>query len=160
MSQQQRAKSIQKTGRIEVAIEAIKLGQFQSQRQAAAVYDVPRETLRDQINGSRPRRDCEVNSKKLSNHEEDIISEHILDRVSRGYPPKLAEVRDMADNILAGRGGKPVGKHWPNNYVNRRPELKTRFNRKYDYQRAKNEDPVVIATWFRLVRATKDKYAV
>ena len=98
-------------GRIKVAIKAIKLGQFQSQRQAAAVYDVPRETLRDQINGSRPRRDYEVNLKKLLNHEEDIISEHILDRVSRGYPPKLAKVRDIADNILTRRDSKPIGKY-------------------------------------------------
>jgi len=35
-----------------------------------------------------------------------------------------------------------------------------RFNRKYDYQRVKNEDPEVIRGWFDLVRNTIAKYRV
>jgi hypothetical protein len=35
-----------------------------------------------------------------------------------------------------------------------------RFNRKYDYQRAKNEDLEIIQTWFDLVRNTIVKYGI
>jgi hypothetical protein len=42
----------------------------------------------------------------------------------------------MADLLLAERNGIPVGKNWTSNFINRRPELKSRFNRKYDYKRA------------------------
>ena len=66
----------------------------------------------------------------------------------------------MANQLLAARGTRRVGEKWPRNFVNRQPELTTRFNRKYDYQRAKNEDPTVIGDWFRLVRNTKDKYGI
>ena len=34
-----------------------------------------------------------------------------------------------------------VGKCWALNYVKRQPELKTRLNHPYDYQRALCEDP-------------------
>ena len=53
-----------------------------------------------------------------------------------------------------------VGEKWPRNFVNRCSELKTRFNRKYDYQRAKQEDPKVIEDWFKLVCNTKEKYGI
>ena len=56
------------------------------------------------------------------------------------FPPSLGAVEDMANRLLADRGGGSVGKDWAGNFVKRTPELKTRFKRKYDYQRAKNED--------------------
>jgi hypothetical protein len=39
-------------------------------------------------------------------------------------------------------------------------ELRTRFQRKYDYQRAKCEDPEVICGWFELVQNTIIKYGI
>jgi RecB family endonuclease NucS len=45
-------------------------------------------------------------------------------------------------------------------FVRRRPELKVKFNRKYDYKRALCEDPQVIRDWFRLVENTKAKYGI
>jgi hypothetical protein len=66
----------------------------------------------------------------------------------------------MANKLLAERGTSEVGKNWPENFVRRTPELKTRFNRKYDRQRALCEDPKVIAPWFELVRNTKAKYGI
>jgi RecB family endonuclease NucS len=44
--------------------------------------------------------------------------------------------------------------------VKRRPELKVKFNRKYDYKRALCEDPKVIEGWFRLVVNIKAKYGI
>ena len=35
----------------------------------------------------------------------------------------------MADKMLAVRGGKPVGKNWPNRFMARSAELKMAFNR-------------------------------
>ena len=43
----------------------------------------------------------------------------------------------------------------PSRFVDRKNELKLRVNRKYDYQRALNENPEVIKGWFRLVINTK-----
>ncbi|KAK1914170.1 hypothetical protein P3342_007485 [Pyrenophora teres f. teres] len=41
-----------------------------------------------------------------------------------------------------------------------RPELRTRFNRKYDYKRVLYEDPEAIQVWFRLVVNMKANYGI
>ena len=50
--------------------------------------------------------------------------------------------------------------NWAANFVKRRPELRTRFTRKYDYQRAQCEDPDAIHAWFELVKKTKAHYGI
>jgi hypothetical protein len=49
-------------GRILLAIQAVKLGQFQSVQAAAKSYDIPRSTLRHRLNGMASRRDSYPNS--------------------------------------------------------------------------------------------------
>jgi hypothetical protein len=66
----------------------------------------------------------------------------------------------MANRLLAGRNASPVGKRWAINFIKRQPELKTRFQRRYDYQRAKCEDSIAIRNWFRLVQNTIAKYGI
>ena len=89
-----------------------------------------------------------------------MIIRYILDLDQRGFAPTYAAVRDMADKLLAARGGGQVGVHWPRNFVKRTDSLTTRFNRAYDRQRALCEDPVLIRSWFELVEQTKAKYGI
>jgi hypothetical protein len=72
----------------------------------------------------------------------------------------MSVVEDMADRLLATRDALRVGTRWASNFVKRRLELRTRFQRKYDYQRAKCEDPEVIRSWFKLVQNTIAKYGI
>jgi hypothetical protein len=96
----------------------------------------------------------------LRGSEEVAIVRHVLKLIEQGYPPRLADVEEMANSLLEIRNQKLVGKRWAANFVKRRPELKTKFNRKYDYSRALCEDPEVIQGWFRLVQNTKAKYGI
>ena len=41
-----------------------------------------------------------------------------------------------------------VGEKWVYNFVQRNPELSSRFSRRYNYERAKCEDPKMISEWF------------
>ncbi|KAH9869850.1 hypothetical protein J1614_007175 [Plenodomus biglobosus] len=66
----------------------------------------------------------------------------------------------MADSLLAKRHRDPVGVKWATDFIKRRPELKVKFNRKYDYKRALCEDPEAIRGWFRLVENTKAKHGI
>ncbi|KAI1676274.1 DDE superfamily endonuclease [Pyrenophora tritici-repentis] len=66
----------------------------------------------------------------------------------------------MADKLLHERGGNPVGKNWVDNFVKRTPELRTRWSRPYDHQRAICEDPAAIQRWFDLVETTKQKWGI
>jgi hypothetical protein len=150
----------QKEGKISLALLAIEKDQIQSERKAVRTYEAVRTTLQRRRAGIPSRRDCTPNSKLLSDLEEDVIVQHILDLDSRGFGPRPAGVEDMANRILAERGGRNVGKNWTGNFIRRRPELKIRFNRKLDYQRAKNEDPEVIQEWFTLVQNTIIKYGI
>jgi hypothetical protein len=65
----------------------------------------------------------------------------------RGSAPTYLIVKEMADLLLATRGNTPVetvGQKWVYNFIKRTPELQARYSRRYDYQRAKQEDLRVI----------------
>ena len=66
----------------------------------------------------------------------------------------------MTNKLLRARDKDSVGTNWPAQFVSRTLELKMKFSRAKDYQRAKQEDPVVIGDWFRLVSNTKAKYGI
>jgi len=72
----------------------------------------------------------------------------------------------MAELLLAERVQNAlaiqlrIGQCWVYRFISRHPEVKSQYNRKYDYQRAKCEDPEVIRAWFVLVRNTIAKYGI
>jgi DDE superfamily endonuclease/helix-turn-helix, Psq domain len=146
--------------RIILAIEAIRSCRKLSIRAAAKLYNVPKTTLSDRMAGRTSRSETKANCHKLTELEEEVIIRKILDMDSRGFAPRLASVEDMANYILESRGGKRVGKLWAYRLVQRRPEVKTRFNRVYDFQRALCEDPERIGAWFRLVQNMRAKYGI
>jgi hypothetical protein len=78
----------------------------------------------------------------------------------RGFSPRLAGIEEMANLLLETRRAERVGKHWAEKFVKRQPELKTRFTRSYDFQRALCEDPELIRKWFALVQSMKTKYGI
>ena len=149
-----------KEARIILAIEAIRKSKNLSITKAAKLYTVPRSTLRDRINGRSNQMETRANSHNITELEEEVIVLYILDMDSRGFPPKLKNVEDIANHILESRGAKRVGKLWVHRFVKRRIELKTRFSRVYDFQRALCEDPKLIEEWFRLVANMRAKYGI
>lgn len=160
MSQQQNAQLSNQEGRIEFALSAYNIGQFQSLQRAAKAFNVPHATLARRYNGITHRLDTRNARHKLTATEQQTIVQYILNLDSRGFAPRLCEVADMADKLLAVRGGEPVGKHWAKRFVTRSAELKMAFNRAKDRQRILQEDPAVIGAWFKLVEETKAKYGV
>ena len=146
--------------RMLLALQAYQNQPKLSFRRAAIVYRVNRNTLINRHKGIQSRRDTIQKSRRLSDLEEQILIHFILDLDSRGFPPRLRGVKEMADQLLADRDAPPVGTRWAHNFVKRHPDLKTRFFRKYDYQRAKCEDPTIIRDWFRLVANTIAKYGI
>ena len=105
------AKSSNQEDRILLAMQAIKQGQFQSVRVAAASYDIPRTTLRRRIQGMTSRRDSTPNLQKLTPYEESALIQYILDLDSRGFPPRPQALQEMADLLLSERGKSPVRKN-------------------------------------------------
>ena len=146
--------------KILLALQALRNDPKLSIRGAALIYQVCHQKLGRRQRGMQSRRDWVPKSRKLSDLEEQIIVQFILDLDSRGFPPRLRGVEEMANRLLADRDAPPVGKRWASNFIKRYKELKTRFFRRYDYQRAKCEDPTEIRKWFKLVENIIAKYGI
>jgi hypothetical protein len=146
--------------RILLALQALQNNPKLKLRRAAEIYKVGPMKLWRRRKGILSIHDTIPKSRKLSDLEEQIIVQYILDLDSRGFPPRHRGVEEMANRLLADRDASPVGKRWAINFVKRQPELKTRLFRRYDYQRARCEDPTIIRNWFRLVQNTIAKYGI
>ena len=138
--------------RILLALEALKDPKEPSIRSIAKIYNIDQSTLYRRQHGQPARRDILPKVRKLTELEEEVLVRYILKLALRAFPPRLSAVEEMANRLLTERDAGTVGKNWVANFVKRRPELKGRWTRKYDYQRAKCEDPEIISGWFRLVR--------
>jgi hypothetical protein len=143
-----------------LALGALQNDKNLSVRAAAEIYGVARKTLGRRRDGKRARCDSTPKSKKLTQSEEEAIVQYIVELSTRAFPPRLCGVEDMANQLLRVRDAPPVGQLWAHRFVKRQPELRTRYTRRYNYQRAKCEDPKVIGDWFALVRNVKAKYGI
>ena len=157
-------KDVQQKGRLSLAIKAIQTGQITSIRRAVQLYNVPRTTLRDALQTKEQSKTLPRTTNKLTKTEESTLVQWIIDMDIRGKPPRPAIVRNMANILLLQRNQlhtpSTIGKCWVYRFVQRHPELKSRFSRKYNYQRALCENPNIIQEWFDLVRKTIGQYGI
>lgn len=73
-------------------------------REAAKLYAIPRSTLQARAEGRISRVDKRSSGHKLTQTEEDSLTEWILSMDTRGAAPRLSTVQEMANIILAARG--------------------------------------------------------
>lgn len=160
INQQPTMVDLNKEARINLAMQAIQSHDKLSCRKAAQMYGVSFSTLTRRMAGKPTHSDHQIKNRRLTPMEEDTIVQYVLDLDSRGYPPTLSAVADMADHILVARGERHVGKHWVQRFVKRRTEFKVRRTCIYDFQRALCEDPELISKWFKLYKSVRDKYGI
>jgi hypothetical protein len=166
MAPPQPSQSNQNEGRVALAIQAFERGQFSNLKAVAVTYGAPYSTVRDRVSGRVARSNSRPTNLKLSSTEESTLVQWILSMDERGLPPRADTIRQMADLLLKKRSiadskqSPTVSKYWVRNFVRRHKALRSRYNRKYDYQRAKCEDPTIIRDWFRLVQNTIAKYRI
>jgi hypothetical protein len=101
-------------GRISLALHAYNKGQCKSLSAAATLYNVPRKTLSRRYSGIQLQRGTRSPACKLTQNEEEVLLQRILDLDERGFPLQLAIVRDIANIILSSRNKQPpsiVGKN-------------------------------------------------
>ena len=97
-------------GRIQLALRAYKNKQFRSYRKAATSYNVCHRTLTNRAKGMTFLPTTRSSLCKLTETEEQTIVQYILNLDSRGFAPRLCEVEDMVNKILASRTEERVGK--------------------------------------------------
>ena len=153
----------QTEGRLSLALEAYHRRMFTSLRSAAKAYDVPFKTLHDRYHGTLARAQTTANSRKLTETDEALLLQKVLDLVTQGLHPQCIIVEEMANTILRTKQpAQPqrIGKNWVANFIKRYPQLRSVYNRKFNYQRAVCEDPEEFRKWFEKVQKTIIEYGV
>ena len=106
-----------------LALEALQNNENLSLRAVAKIYNIDRMTLSRRRDGKPVRRDSPVNSKKLTQSEEEAIVKYVLELDARSFLPRLYGMEDIANHLLRVRNAPPVGKLWAYNFVKRQLEL-------------------------------------
>jgi hypothetical protein len=55
---------------------------------------------------------------------------------------------------------QPIGKNWVSSFIKRHDEVKSRFARRYNYSRAKCEDPRTIKAWFKQLEEVRKQWGI
>ena len=113
--------------RILLALQAYKNDPKLSLRRAAKLYQVNHKALLCQHNDVQAWANTIPKSRKLSNLEEKIVIQYILDLNLRSFRQRLGGVEEMTNRLLADRDVSPVGKCWARNFVKRHKALNTHF---------------------------------
>jgi hypothetical protein len=91
-------------GKILLALNDIQNGRVKSTRAAAKLYNLPYSTLYARAKGRISRVDKRPSSHKLTQLEEDSLTEWILSMDARGAAPRQSTIGEMANILLAARG--------------------------------------------------------
>ncbi|KAL2887392.1 hypothetical protein HOO65_050513 [Ceratocystis lukuohia] len=99
-------------------------------------------------------------SRRLTDLEEQILKNFILNLDSQGFPPAFMVLKKWLINCLLTATRHPSARAGFRISSSDTQTSRRVFFRKYDYQRAKREDPTIIRNWFQLVANTIAKYGI
>ena len=91
-------------GKVLLALSDIKDGRINSLRAAAKLYEIPFSTLQARADGRIARVNKRPNRYKLTQLEEDTLTQWIISMDLRGVAPRPATIREIANILLAARG--------------------------------------------------------
>ena len=75
------------------------------------MYNVPKTTIIARIQGRTTKADYYNARLNLTIIKKEVIIQYILNRDSRGFTPRVANVGNIADLLFRKRDTKPVGKN-------------------------------------------------
>jgi hypothetical protein len=84
-----------------LAIQALQKDPTLRPQVAARIYSVDHRKLGRRLQGIPSRRDILANSRKLTDLEESVLVQYILDLAAKGFPPWVSVVEDIANRLLA-----------------------------------------------------------
>jgi hypothetical protein len=97
-------------------------------RASAEKYSIPWTTLRDRLKGAQNRLESHRHQQLLTEYEEKSIVKWCQRMDDWGFPLRLALVNEMAAYLVEKRtSGRKLGRHWLTRFLDRNPELASRF---------------------------------
>jgi Tc5 transposase DNA-binding domain len=100
---------------------------------AARKYHIPPATLGARMRGQKSRKVAHNSQKLLTPSQEDVLVRYCQNMGWRGEPVGLADIRAMVKEITQ----QYVGLNWVERFVDRHPELRTRWAKKGESKRGK-----------------------
>jgi Tc5 transposase DNA-binding domain len=119
-------------------------------RALAKEYGVGRTALQDRVNGkSKPRDEEDANRMRLTILEELALVKWCHQLEAWGFPPRVESLRRMAIDMLLDKEDLiPLGLNWQGAFLQRHPELKSKFIPPLDKERAMAQDVDVFTRYF------------
>ena len=112
-----------KEARLQLAVQDYHQNPNQKLLPLTKSYRVTYSTLYRRVQGTLQLNEYRPVMHKLTEIEEKVILQRIIDLDARGFSPRLSGVEEMANLILQSRGGGRVGKNWTARYIARQPDL-------------------------------------
>ena len=75
----------------------------------------------------------------------------VLQLYAWGWPAKVAQLRQMAIELLRARGSHTaLGVNWQQHFLHRHPDLQAKYSRTLDQERLFAENEEIFKHWFEL----------
>jgi hypothetical protein len=127
-----------------------------SLRKAAKQHGIGFGTLQARSKGSTSRESANQAKQRVSVQEEEAIRRWILQLGAWGWPPLVSQVNRMAIEVLKAKGDtEPLGHNWHSRFLDRHPDLRSRFVPPLDKERLVATDPEQIQRYFELFAKVK-----
>lgn len=128
-------------------------GNSASLRISAETFGISWSTLRDRLNGAQNRREAHRAQQLLNEDEEGCIVRWCQRMDDWGFPLRLSLVKELAAYLVSKRKGPghKLGQHWLGRFLDRNPELSSRFSGRLDRQRAVTNNQELLKDFYKKV---------
>ncbi|CAG8674785.1 10374_t:CDS:1 [Acaulospora colombiana] len=141
---------------IQAAMKNVRNG-TQELWEASKAFSIPKNTLRDRLNGSKPRQEVDQENQLLSPQEERALVQYIKYRGWRGDPVGLQETRELAGKIT-GQG--TPGEGWVYRFMKRNPDIRGKWAKKGESKRAQAVKEAVALEYFEILKEQIETYDI
>ena len=93
---------------MQLALQALENDPKLNLRTTTRIFSIDPMKLSRCRRGQQSRRDIPANSRKLTDLEESVIVQYILDLDTKRFPPRLSTIKDIADRLFAKRDERYV----------------------------------------------------
>jgi len=147
--------------RIQDALQGLLSNEYTSIRAAAAANDVDHTTLSRRLKGQVPRAIARESQQLLSNEQEGLLKQWILDLEAQGHAPTFTAIRELATIISTNSGGpNKIGHNWITRFIQRHPDIHSKVGKKIHAQRLNATTPEAITAWFTQLDGVRKRYNI
>lgn len=141
MGRPKSVKSAEQAKKVEIAMEGLADGTYDSVRQAVDALNVSETTLRRHLKGGLTRQQAREKDQLLTHQEEKVLAKWISAATAAGNPVDRRYVLEMAQGMRENRTPlpegflPPIGQDWIRRFLRRHPLLHTKLSKSIERAR-------------------------